>query len=97
MAPASFAGSFKISGKKVFIRLKNQVCDSSEELLHSDLCFEIIRHAVAALERRRSFLLKVFGSKEVNDAKKLTGKVPTEKQVSAWIESAKQLPRVVTY
>lgn len=35
--------------------------------------------------------------KEVNDAKKLTGKVPTEKQVSAWIESAKALPKAVTY
>jgi len=35
--------------------------------------------------------------KEVNDAKKLTGKVPAEKQVAAWIEAAKQLPKVVTY
>jgi len=68
MTPASFAGTYKISGKKVFIRLKNQVCDSSEELLHSDLCYEIIKHAVMALDRRKSFLLKVFGSKEVNDA-----------------------------
>jgi len=35
--------------------------------------------------------------KEVNDAKKLTGKVPTEKQVASWIDAAKQLPKVVTY
>lgn len=35
--------------------------------------------------------------KEVNDAKKLTGKVPTEKQVGEWIEMAKTLPRKVTY
>jgi predicted flap endonuclease-1-like 5' DNA nuclease len=35
--------------------------------------------------------------KEVNDAKKLTGKVPTEKQVGAWIDAAKALPKVVTY
>jgi predicted flap endonuclease-1-like 5' DNA nuclease len=35
--------------------------------------------------------------KEVNDEKKLTGKVPTEKQVSEWIESAKALPKKVTY
>ena len=35
--------------------------------------------------------------KEVNDAKKLTGKVPTEKQVAEWIEAAKTLPRQVTY
>ncbi|MFH0984657.1 MAG: phosphoenolpyruvate carboxykinase [Candidatus Omnitrophota bacterium] len=67
MTAASFAGSFKISGKKVFIRLKNQICDSSEELLQSELCYEIVRHAVAALDRRKSFLLKVFGAKEVND------------------------------
>jgi energy-coupling factor transporter ATP-binding protein EcfA2 len=67
MSPKSFSGSFKISEKKVFIRLKNQICDSSEELLRSDLCYEIIKHAVAALERRKSFLLKVFGSQSVND------------------------------
>ena len=35
--------------------------------------------------------------KEVNEAKKLTGKVPTEKQVGEWIESAKTLPKKVTY
>lgn len=35
--------------------------------------------------------------KEANDAKKLTGKVPTEKQVGEWIEAAKTLPKKVTY
>jgi predicted flap endonuclease-1-like 5' DNA nuclease len=35
--------------------------------------------------------------KEVNDAKKLTGKVPTGKQVGEWIEAAKTLPKKVTY
>ena len=35
--------------------------------------------------------------KEVNDAKKLTGKVPTEKQTGEWIELAKTLPKKVTY
>ena len=35
--------------------------------------------------------------KETNDAKKLTGKVPTEKQVEEWITSAKSLPKKVTY
>jgi predicted flap endonuclease-1-like 5' DNA nuclease len=35
--------------------------------------------------------------KEVNDEKKLTGKVPTEKQVGEWIETAKTLPKKVTY
>lgn len=35
--------------------------------------------------------------KEVNDTKKVTGKVPAEKQVSEWIETAKTLPKMVTY
>jgi predicted flap endonuclease-1-like 5' DNA nuclease len=35
--------------------------------------------------------------KEVNDSKKLTGKVPTEKQLGEWIEAAKALPKKVTY
>lgn len=35
--------------------------------------------------------------KEVNDTKKLTGKVPSEKQVGEWIETAKTLPKKVTY
>lgn len=35
--------------------------------------------------------------REVNDATKLTGKVPSEKQVAEWIEAAKSLPKNVTY
>jgi len=64
----SFVGSFKITGKKVFIRLKNQICDSSEELLRSELFYEILKRALGALERRKSVLLKFFGGREVNDA-----------------------------
>ncbi len=64
-----FAGSFKVAEKKVFIRLRNRVCDSSEELLRSDLCFEIIKRAVASLERRSSILLKIFGPQEINETR----------------------------
>ena len=35
--------------------------------------------------------------KEVNDEKKLSGQAPSEKVVAAWIESAKSLPKKVTY
>lgn len=35
--------------------------------------------------------------KEVNEAKKLTGKSPTEKQIADWIAAAKALPKKVTY
>jgi hypothetical protein len=34
---------------------------------------------------------------EVNEAKKLVRQMPTQASVSAWIDSAKALPRVVTY
>jgi predicted flap endonuclease-1-like 5' DNA nuclease len=34
---------------------------------------------------------------EVNEQKKLVRQLPSEKQVSAWIEAAKSLPRTVTY
>ncbi len=64
-----FAGSFKIAEKKVFIRLRDRICDSPEDLLRSDLCYEIIQRAVASLQRRNSILLKVFGSQEVNEVR----------------------------
>jgi predicted flap endonuclease-1-like 5' DNA nuclease len=34
---------------------------------------------------------------EVNEAKKLVRRLPTEEQVADWIDQAKQLPRIVTY
>lgn len=52
--------------------------------------------SVAELAQRNAANLAVK-LKEVNDAKKLTGKVPTEKQVREWIQAAKALPKKVTY
>lgn len=34
---------------------------------------------------------------EVNEAKKLVRKLPTEKMVADWVEQAKKLPRVINY
>ena len=53
-------------------------------------------NTVAELAQRNPANL-VAKLKEVNDAKKLTGKVPAESQVGGWIESAKTLPKKVTY
>ena len=53
-------------------------------------------NTVAELAQRNASNLQVK-MQEVNDAKKLTGKVPTEKQVGEWIEAAKTLPKMVTY
>ncbi len=51
---------------------------------------------VSELTKRNASNLQVK-LREVNDAKKLTGKVPSEKQVAEWIEAAKSLPKKVTY
>jgi predicted flap endonuclease-1-like 5' DNA nuclease len=34
---------------------------------------------------------------EVNDAKSLVRRVPTESEVTDWVSQAKSLPRVITY
>ncbi|MDW7657692.1 MAG: DUF4332 domain-containing protein [Bacillota bacterium] len=34
---------------------------------------------------------------EVNEAKKLVRKLPTESQVAGWVEQAKALPRIIKY
>ncbi len=51
---------------------------------------------VAELAKRNASNLGLKLS-EVNDAKKLTGKVPPEKQLADWIEAAKTMPKKVTY
>ena len=53
-------------------------------------------NTVAELAQRNASNLATKLS-EVNDAKKLTGKVPNEKQVGQWIDAAKSLPKKVTY
>ncbi|NLN46441.1 MAG: DUF4332 domain-containing protein [Clostridiaceae bacterium] len=34
---------------------------------------------------------------EINDAKKLVRKLPTQEQVAGWVEQAKALPRIIHY
>ena len=46
-------------------------------------------------QRRADNLTKKMA--EVNEQKQLVRRLPTEDQVTGWIESAKSLPRVVTY
>ena len=53
-------------------------------------------NTVAELAQRNAANLAVRLKGE-NDTRKLTGKVPTEKQVAEWIETAKTLPKKVTY
>ncbi len=47
-----------------------------------------------AMRKPENLLQKIV---EVNQAKKLVRKLPTIKQVSAWVEMAKTLPKLVTH
>ena len=52
--------------------------------------------SVAELAKRNAANLAAK-LKEVNDEKKLSGKTPTEKEVTGWIESAKALPKKISH
>lgn len=58
-----FQGSFRFSEKQIFIRLRNRVCENSEELFTSQLCNETVRRCIQELVRRKSLLLGIFGGK----------------------------------
>lgn len=72
--------TFNIIEQKVIIRLNNRVCESADEILDSELCREIIKRAIASLQKRNSFLLGVF---ENNSA--------DEKSISKLIEVLKHI------
>jgi len=52
--------SSKINDKQIIIKLKNRVCDTSEELLGSDLFATVLTMAVKELSKRKSILLDIF-------------------------------------
>jgi hypothetical protein len=62
--------TFTFVNKKIIIRLRDRVCENSDELLSSDLFTEITRRFVNDLKRRRSPLLQIFGTQpdEIQDA-----------------------------
>ena len=59
--------SFQFLEKKIIIRSDGRICETPEELLSSALFREIVKKGVAKLTRRNSFLLDVFGRKEIQD------------------------------
>lgn len=56
--------SSKINDKKIIIKLKNRVCDTSEELLSSDLFATVLTMAIKELSKRKSILLDIFENKD---------------------------------
>ena len=61
--------TFTFSNKKVIIRFRDRACETSDELLSSDLFAEVLRRFVNELKRKRSPLLQVFGTQpqEIHD------------------------------
>ncbi len=64
MANLDIYGSFKFVDKKVIIKLRDKVCEDSEELLSSILFREVVERLMKKLVRESSPLLQVFGKKE---------------------------------
>ncbi|MBN1548000.1 MAG: hypothetical protein JW902_15215 [Syntrophaceae bacterium] len=59
-------GSYKFLKRKIIIRLRDRVCGTPEELLTSDLFYEVITRFINDLKRREAPLLAIF-DKPVQD------------------------------
>jgi len=53
--------SYRFVGRKVIILLRDRVCETSDDLLSSELFVEIVTRYVSRLTSRQSALLEVFG------------------------------------
>jgi hypothetical protein len=53
--------TFKFVNKKVIIRFRDRACENADELLSSDLFFDVLRRFINDLKRKQSPLLQVFG------------------------------------
>lgn len=58
-------GSAKFVDKKIILRLKDRICETSEELMSSSLFLDVVKRYMKDLIRKESKLLAVFG-KEIN-------------------------------
>ena len=61
--------SYTISGKKVIITINKRLCETSEELIDSDLFIEILNRCIKNLLKRNSTLIKIFDSENINENK----------------------------
>jgi hypothetical protein len=59
--------SFQIINGKIIIRIKDRICDTSEELLAGRLFYTILRRVVRELSKKNSRLLKIFESNNIRE------------------------------
>jgi len=74
---------FRISGNKIILRIKNHLCDTSEELLSSKLFHWVIAQYLRELSHRNSMLMDIFNTKKV-----------TENDISCLIQSLQFLTKM---
>src|SRR4051812_39104418 len=60
-------GAFEIFENKVIIRLHNRICETPEELLSSEIFKEVLKSSIGTLRRRNSFLVDIFGKKDIGE------------------------------
>lgn len=92
-------GTCKFVNKKVILRIRDRICETSEELLESDLFVAVLSRYVGELKRRQSTLLGIFGKpvsqigdKDINTLVKILqilGKMPLD-TVPKLLENGKQ-------
>lgn len=57
--------SYDIFDNKVILHIQDRVCETSEQIISSELFRGVLDRAVAKLVKRRSILLNIFGKREV--------------------------------
>ena len=60
---------FDFYKNKVIIRIKNRVCENSEELITSKLFLHVLKKCLEDLQKRKSALLAIFKTNKITDAK----------------------------
>ncbi|MBF0532811.1 MAG: phosphoenolpyruvate carboxykinase [Candidatus Omnitrophica bacterium] len=61
--------SYSFLDKKIIIRIKNRICESSDELFDSALCRQVVTRCVKELAKRQSLLARPFGALDVTKDK----------------------------
>ncbi|MBN1472179.1 MAG: hypothetical protein JW925_10395, partial [Syntrophaceae bacterium] len=57
---------YSIIGNKIIIRTGGRLCETSDELLESDLFLTVLTECIRELESRNSLLLNIFGKTTVD-------------------------------
>ena len=60
-------GSTHFFQDKIILRVRNRVCNTTEELLKSELFNSVLHRCIDELKQQRSKLLGIFPSEDINE------------------------------